>query len=247
MPEWWSYRPADLLLFSARTYERLFERVNAEAGATVWLPSLLALGVLVAGRTGWRGAAPAGALLLAAAWAWVGWAYHATRFAEINPAATGYAVAFGLQASGWLVAAARATSPGSSTPAPLPVATALDAGSGPAARATGVVLLGLALAMPAWGALSGAPVTAAEWFGFAPDPTAIAALGALLLWPRRRSADGWLWWALWPIPLLWCVISGVTLSAMQSPQAMLPPAAAGAALAALVLRRWSRRGGRPGP
>ena len=31
MSEWWTYRPSDFLLFSARTYWRLFELHNAQS------------------------------------------------------------------------------------------------------------------------------------------------------------------------------------------------------------------------
>jgi hypothetical protein len=78
-------------------------------------------------------------------------------------------------------------------------------------------------------ALAGYPVLApifgrgweqAEIFGMAPDPTAIATLGILLLLPSRRR--GWLLVA----PVAWCFISGLTLWAMKSPEAWLPPVAA---------------------
>ena len=39
MSEWWTYRPSDFLLFSPRTYYRLFELYNAE----VWPGHVLAL------------------------------------------------------------------------------------------------------------------------------------------------------------------------------------------------------------
>ena len=68
MTEWWTYRPSDFLLFSPRTYSRLFELYNAE----VWPAHLLALGLGLAlwlafwQRRAW--AAHAGCVLLAAAW-----------------------------------------------------------------------------------------------------------------------------------------------------------------------------------
>ena len=57
-------------------------------------------------------------------------------------------------------------------------------------------------------------------------------------------------WELLVVPLLWCAISGATLWAMQSPDALLAPAAA---LLALVLACWktfsrlrhARIGGKP--
>jgi hypothetical protein len=49
---------------------------------------------------------------------------------------------------------------------------------------------------------------AAEVFGLAPDPTAIGTLGFLLL-----ARGGWAL-TLLPIPLLWCLASGMTLLAL---------------------------------
>jgi hypothetical protein len=77
-------------------------------------------------------------------------------------------------------------------------------------------------------ALAGAPLLAplqgrgwatSEVFGIAPDPTAIATLGVLLL------ARGKLLPLLVPIPILWCLLSGMTLSTMGEPQAWAPYAA----------------------
>src|SRR5215510_6292233 len=59
----------------------------------------------------------------------------------------------------------------------------------------------------------------AEIFGIAPDPTVVATLGVLIAAVRTH-------WELLVVPLLWCAISGATLWAMQSPDALLAPAAA---------------------
>ena len=40
MSEWWTYRPSDFLLFSPRTYHRLFELYNRE----IWPAQLASLG-----------------------------------------------------------------------------------------------------------------------------------------------------------------------------------------------------------
>ncbi|MHB1084922.1 MAG: hypothetical protein ACYCZA_08780 [Thiobacillus sp.] len=62
--------------------------------------------------------------------------------------------------------------------------------------------------------------------GLAPDPTALATLGVLLLTGTRR------FWVLAPIPILWCLISGVTLWAMAAPDFFIAP---GLALLAALL------------
>src|SRR2546426_10978908 len=72
------------------------------------------------------------------------------------------------------------------------------------------------------------PWLQAEIFGIAPDPTVVATLGVLMAADRTH-------WELLVVPLLWCAISGGTLWAMQSSDALLAPAAA---LLALVLACW---------
>ena len=52
------------------------------------------------------------------------------------------------------------------------------------------------------------------------DPTAIGTLGVLLLGVKRMNV------VLFVIPTLWCAISGATLLAMKSPDALVTPLAA---------------------
>jgi hypothetical protein len=71
----------------------------------------------------------------------------------------------------------------------------------------------------------------------------LGTLGVLLVLPyraaagqgRRRAAMAWL---PWPIPLLWCALTGATLATMQAADAPLMPAAA---LLALAAAAWSAR------
>ena len=74
-------------------------------------------------------------------------------------------------------------------------------GSGLLLAAIGVV------AYPLLPPLFGRPWTSAEVFGIAPDPTAIATLGVLLMARGRHVL------LLLPIPLLWLLLSGLTLRA----------------------------------
>jgi hypothetical protein len=76
------------------------------------------------------------------------------------------------------------------------------------------------LAFPLMGPLLGRSWTQAEVFGMAPDPTALATLGILLLAGARPA------WGLFPIPVAWCVISGATLWAMESLDSAIVPLAA---------------------
>jgi hypothetical protein len=229
MSAWWSYRPGDLLMFAPRTYWRLFELYNE----ALWPGQLLALAaglLLVAlmlspkvspkvslkapgahGLRDGRSAARFACALLAAAWLWVAWAFHLQRYATINWAAQGFALAFAVQALLLGLAAA-----GAGLRRPQGAAPSLWR------QWAGVGLVLLALGHPLLGALLGRPWTQAEVFGLAPDPTALGTLGVLLWLAARGSAA---WW-LWPIPLLWCLASGATLWTMQAPAAALLPALA---------------------
>jgi hypothetical protein len=219
MSEWWTYRPSDFLLFSPRTYYRLFELYNAE----LWPAQVLTLGLgLALWLALWQGRAwalRAACALHGAAWLWVAWAFHWQRFASIDWAATWYAAAFALQ--GTLLCAVAAIGNG-------------DHGAEPRrrTRALGLALLLMALvAPPALGVLLGRPWQQAEVFGLAPDPTVLATLGLLLLL-RARRAPGRLVWLAWPLPLLWCLVTGTTLATMHAADAPLMPAAALLAAAA---------------
>lgn len=223
MSEWWTYSLRDLLLFSQRTYYRQFELYNLE-----WWPLqivTLALGgaLLALWRHGGERAGRVLTLILALGWLWVAWAFHLQRYAGINPAAPYFAGAFVVQAllMLWLGAVhgrhARA----------------------PASRMRQRVGLGLflfaLLGQPLIGPFHGRSWTQAEVFGMAPDPTALATLGVLLFAGVRPA------WALFPIPLAWCVVSGATLWAMESPGFAIVPLAALLAMALVVDCRPSRR------
>lgn len=168
MSEWWTYRLSDFLMFSPGTYWRLVELYNRD----VWPAQLVALAAglvslwLAASRR--AGAGRVLMALLAAAWLWVGWAFHWQRYATINWAAPYFAVAFAVQAVllvalGVLLRDAHA-----------PTAGVTAQRLGWLLAVTGVVLYPLA------GLLAGHPLSQAEVFGMAPEPTALASLGLLL-------------------------------------------------------------------
>lgn len=211
MAEWWtvwsSYQLSDLLMFSPAAYARLFERYNV----AVWpwqLPMLVA-GIALMWSSRRARPAPWSWLVLAAAWAWVAWAFHWQRYAQINWAAGWFAAGFALQALLLVLAARRPAAPSSQA-------------------WPGLALLAWALfGHPLLTLVSGRSWRGIELFGVAADPTVLASLGLLLL--QRPAA----WW-LWPIPLLWCAISGATLWTLKAPEALVLPAAALLSLALLL-------------
>jgi hypothetical protein len=208
MSEWWTYTLSDFLLFSARTYYRLVELYNAD----IWPAQLvaLALGFAILAiffrSAAWRGKAVS--TILAACWLWVAWVFHAERYATINWAATYFAIGFAAEA---LLLIWFGLIRGELPCAP--------EGSAVHVAGLGVFLFAL-IVQPLIGPIIGRPWTQAEIFGVAPDPTAIATLGILLLASRRTA------WALMPIPIVWCAISGATLWTMKSQDALITPLAA---------------------
>jgi hypothetical protein len=109
--EWGRYGLEDFLLFSAPTYQRLFELHNA-----AWWPAQVpaqGMGVAVLWLA-WRRAMPGAArglwAALAGAWLAVAWAWHLQRFASVQWAAPWFATGFALQAAAmlaWALAQAR--------------------------------------------------------------------------------------------------------------------------------------------
>jgi hypothetical protein len=222
MSEWLTYSAEDFLLFSPRTYWRMFELQNEE----FWpLPVLtLALGGIVTflAARGGVNAIRIAAAILAAAWCFVATTFLWHRFASINWAITYVAPAFLLEAA-LLVAITFRTQ---ITTAPRSLRAWI-----------GNLLLAFAtVGVPLLATLHGRAQSTAEVFGIAPDPTVIATLGFLIVLRGR-----WLW-LLTPIPILWCLLSGITLQTMGEAQAWMPFAAV--ALAAVAMLRRSDAGRR---
>jgi hypothetical protein len=170
------------------------------------------------GRPAWCGRFAAA--VLAAAWSFVGWAYLLERYETINWAAKYFAAGFAMQVLllGWLgIFRGRLAAPSP---------RGRDAAFWIALALAAFAIVGYSLIAP----LVGRPWTQAEVFGLAPDPTVAATLAIAA---AARSA-----WLLWPIPLAWCALSGLTLWTMEQPEALLLPAL-GAIAFALAL--WRKR------
>ena len=223
MSEWWTYRPADFLLFAPRTYWRMFELHNLQ-----WWPlhALLLLAALACIAWVLRRGAPAlraGALGLAGIWTFVAASFLLQRYAPINWAAGAFATAFLLQATGLALLATRGD---------------LRAASGAPRRGVGAALLVWALTgHPLLAFAAGRPWMQAEAFGIAPDPTAIATLGWLLWTDAASRMTRMLLLAARCLPIAWCAISVATLWTMGSAQAWVPCVAGLAATLALAPAR----------
>lgn len=202
MPEWWTYRLSDFLMFAPRTYYRLFELYNAEIWPAQIATIVAGLGIIWLIQRGTHGRVVTA--MLAAAWIFVASAYHWERYASINIAAPYYAVGFAVQAMLLAWTGVRRDS------------IRFDLRAAPIGYFGFAILIAGVVLYPLLALLAGRPWGQAEVFGIAPDPTAIATIGALL------AATGRVPWLLLALPILWCAISGATLWTMDAPDAALP-------------------------
>ncbi len=189
MSEWWTYRLSDFLMFEPETYFRLFELLNAALWPVAVLTMATGIGlVALSWRGGSRTVITSG---LAIVWLIVAYVFHYRRYATIMLAAKWFAMLFlveGLTLAfwGWWTSNQSRGEPNR---------------AGAAIAAIG--LLGWPLIAP----LMGRNWKGAELFGLAPDPTVVVTIGLLL----ATRAPKW----LLVLPVLWCVITGATLWAMQ--------------------------------
>ena len=220
MSEWWTYSLSSFLLFSPRTYYRLFELYNV----AIWPLQIVAFGLGLTILLVWlRGGAWAGrvaAAILAACWLWVAWAYLFVRYDTINWAARYFAVGFVVEALLLIWAGL--------------VRDRFRLSTADAIGKAGIALFVFALVVqPLIGPLTGRPWVQAELFGIAPDPTVVATIGILV------AARRLLWMPL-IIPLLWCAISSATLWTMESPDALVMPTAGVLAVVLMARKSASR-------
>jgi hypothetical protein len=225
MSDWWTYRPADFLMFAPDTYWRLFELHNAAWWPLGLLANALVLTLAIAL---WRGHALAprlGAGLMAVLSTAVAWGFVWRLYVPVNWGAQALAGLFALVALGW----------------PL---LAPDGHARPS-RAGALLMAVAALSWPLMAWAGGRPLAQAELIGLAPDPTAVAGLGLLLQWRARSAAGQALWWALLALGVLACLASAITLATMNDAQAVAPLAAASIALGGALARRRALTQSRP--
>ena len=221
--EWWTYSLRDFLLFSPRTYYRLFELYNAAIWPAQLAALVLGLAILALLRRPGAARGRAVAAILAGCWLWVAIAFHAHRYATINPAAIFFAWGFGLEAA-------------------LMIWTGIVRGrlvvraarrSGKPRRASGSS--SSRSRSSRWSARSSPRMAAGRDLrrGARPDGRRHARHPPA----RDRPGRG----ALFVVPAIWCAITGATLLAMKAPDAWIPPLAAALAVALAFRRRRARR------
>ncbi len=226
MAEWSSYSLSDLLLFSLQAYLGVFELLNT----ALWPAHLfiliagLAIGVLVLKRTLvnqriiWS--------VLGLLWIWTGWSFFFTEYATINWAAMYVGPVFWLQGMLFALFAVAQRSPDIRH-------------TGSAGDWMAIVLYLCALfGYPAATLALGRPLDSVEFLGISPDP-GVAATLAILVVSRGRFI-----WMAWIVPLAWCVLTGLTLWLLGSPEFFIAPLAAAVAVAAAVFgKRLSQPAG----
>ena len=215
MRDWLTYRLSDFLLFSARTYYRMFELYHRE----IWPAQIVALAavvmIVVVLVRPIKHRDKVVAVTLGVAWLWAGVMFHMRRYASINWAATYFGALFVVQAI--LLLVAPITRPRSD----------LDVSPG---RRAAVAFLAAVVLPAIVGVVTERTWRQVEVFGLTPDATAIATVALLAFAAERRSF-------LLVAPLMWCVIGGATLWALDSGEAWLSIIAAIVAVASLIRRR----------
>lgn len=215
-----SYAIEDFVPFTAEVYFRLIERVSE----TWWPLHLLTLTAgLAATGLAWSGRARSAGGLIAAALAWVSATFLLTGYARLNWAGSWFGWAF-LLASALLLLSALTQPVLSRMPARTPRRRDRVPGlAGLALTALGVPLY------PLIAPLAGRDWSQAEIFGIHPDPTAVATLGIALLTLR-----GYRLWLTAIVPLLWCLVSALTLQVLKAPSPGLLYAAMAVALSGML-------------
>ena len=189
-----SYSLSDFILFSDKAYYRQFELYNH----AIWPLHLIAIVFsLVIIYTLWKKPAWAGrliAVLLTVSWIWVAWAFLFERFYQIHVVANWYALGFVLQAGliTWYGV--------------IKNQFALFVQSQPRIN-IGLVLLFISLIIyPFIAFITGRSWLQFEMFSLTPDPTVLATLAILYL--CKVSS------VLYVVPIIWLLISGMTLIVM---------------------------------
>ena len=194
MSEITSYSLSDFILFSGKVYYRQFEFYNQ----AIWPLHLIAIVfsfVIIFAL--WKKPTWAGrviAILLAVSWLWVAWAFLYKRFYQIHVVADWYAIGFVLQAGllTWYGVIKNQFRLFEESQTRINI---------------GLVLLFISLIIyPFIAFITGRSWLQFEMFSLTPDPTVLATIAILVLCKASR--------VLYIIPIMWLVISGMTLIVM---------------------------------
>lgn len=221
MNGWTSYALQDFIPFTADIYFRLIERMSE----TFWPLHLLTLmlavvAIWLAFKNHYRFAS----LLIAPVWAFIAIAFFIQRYAELNWA--GSYIGYFFLAQTLLLVFIAMTGYGLdnlSRKRPLVVMGFI------------IMLVGL-MGVPFMGPLTGGNWSQAEVFGIHADPTAVTTLGLSLIIFR-----GWALWLIALIPLLWLLLSGLTLWVLGSPTAIVLFSVLAIGVIGLVLKSFEYR------
>ena len=218
MSEWWTYTLSDFLMFSPQVYYRLFELHNR----ALWPAQLLTLGLgfaifyLLLRRE--DGAHRAICVMVGTLWIWLAWAFFWERYATINWAAAYVAPLIVIEGLLLIWLGAIGTQP-------------IFASSRKAADLAALALFAFALFFyPLLAPFMGRSWFSGEFFGIAPDPTALATLALLACAQGRKR------WLAMIIPALWCVTSAATLWTMGAGDFFVPITGALAAIGVALAR-----------
>lgn len=217
MGEWTSYALQDFIPFTREVYLRLIERVSETYWPLPVVMPALALMVIVLTYTGRYRVA---GLLLALLWGWVGYSFLLQFYANLNWAGHWFAGIFYAQAL--LLAIVIFSVRGNSKPPPL-------------LHGLGFMLCIAGLCWPLLTLAGRDGWSQVEIIGIHPDPTALFTLGCVLL-----VLSGWRLWTTVAIPLLWCLISGLTLGVLGLPQAPVLYGVVGVMVVAMVYGALAR-------
>jgi hypothetical protein len=219
MSEWWTYRPANFLLFSARAYWRMFELANEAywplpiAAWIVGVAWCVVLAWFVAKRDSSRERASQREVsflrlslaCLALIWLWVAWSFLYSRYAPIHWVMHGFSMAFAAQAAAMFLLSFRADI----------VLTTRNW-----RKRFGVLLTLFAIAIyPLLSLVAGRSLTQSEVFAIAPDPTIVATLGFLLLLKAKSRLSRWGLRCLLIVPIAYAAQSCATLVTMGAIEA----------------------------
>jgi hypothetical protein len=211
MNEWSSYAIGDFIPFTREVYLRLIERVSETYWPLHMLMLVVVLGIVALTLKGRRLIA---GLLLASIWGWVGYSFVLQFYANLNWAGHWVAWVFFVQAL-LLVVIMLSVHSNFIIQAPL--------------RWSGLMLCVVGLGWPLLTRIGRDGWSQVEVVGVHADPTAVLTLGLALLLVR-----GWRLWLTAIIPLLWCLLSGLTLGVLGLPQAQVLYGIVGATIVAML-------------